>query len=143
MYTNTRLAGMFAAVLAVGSLVGVSGCGSDEPPARQDILDKAPEELHGSSTKAMLYEFRAIVRKRGTAGAKAELPILLENFEGYEETPVGDHLDTYTQIVEKLKSLETMLAGSASDEEVKAVIEEVGKLADTLPGEANENPTVE
>jgi hypothetical protein len=123
--------------------VAAAGCGSDQPPARQDILDAPEDELHGASTKGMLYEFRAKVRKHGVQAARQEVPILLENFAGFENAPVGDHLETYKQIDEKLKALETTLAGAPTDEQVKQAAEEIGTLADKLPGKAEENPEVE
>jgi len=92
--------------------------------------------------KALLYEFRAVVRRHGAAGARRDLPIVLENFEGYEEAPVGEHLDTYRQIVEKLEAMQSTIA-SASDDDVKAAVEEIGTLADSLPGEADPEPSVE
>ncbi|MGH7127323.1 MAG: hypothetical protein ACREIV_02050 [Planctomycetaceae bacterium] len=124
-------------------LLMLSGCGSDEYTARPDILQTPEAELHGASVKASLYEFRAKVRKHGAEGARQELPTLIESFEGYEDQPVGEHLETYTQIDAKLKELDSMLAGSPTKEQVVAVAEEIGTLADKLPGKADENPSVE
>ena len=124
-------------------LLLIAGCGSSESTARPDILQTPEDELHGAATKATLYEFRAKVRKHGVRGAQQELPDLLESFEGYEKRPVGEHLATYQQIVEKLKSLEASLAGSPSKEQVVQTAEEIGALADKLPGKAHENPVVE
>jgi hypothetical protein len=121
----------------------VFGCSSGQPSGRPD-LDAIPrEELHGASTKAILYEFRAKVRKRGVNAAKQELPQLLEGLENYEQQPVGQHKDTYKQIVEKIKALQTTLAGSPSKDAVVKAADEIGTLADKLPGKADPNPQVD
>jgi hypothetical protein len=119
------------------------GCSSSQPSGRPD-LDAIPrEELHGASTKSMLYEFRAKVRKRGAAAAKQELPQLVESLQDYEKQPVGQHKETYKQIFDKIKSLETALAASPSKDAVVKAADEIGTLADKLPGKANPNPSIE
>jgi len=132
--------GLRGAVLLL--TLSVFGCGSSQPSGRPD-LDAIPrEELHGASTKSMLYEFRAKVRKYGVNAAKQELPQLLEGLENYEQQPVGQHKDTYKQIFEKLKALQGTLASASKDAAIKAA-DEIGTLADKLPGKANPNPQVE
>ena len=127
------------ATFAVALCVAGCGRGSGRPD-----LDAIPaEELHGASTKGMLYEFRAKVRKYGVAAAKKELPAVLEAFADYEQQPIGSHKETYRQIAEKLKALETTLAGSPTKDAVVKAADEIGALADKLPGKANPNPQVE
>jgi hypothetical protein len=138
---ETLRVGGLAVSLAV--TLAFAGCGSDEPPARQDILDTPKEELYGASTKSVLYEFRAKVRKRGAAAAKLALPEVLENFEGYEQLPLGEHLKTYEELAGKLKALETTLSGSPTDEQVREDVDAIADLAAKLPGKAEENPEVE
>jgi hypothetical protein len=133
--TRLLIAILTAAALAIG-------CSSKQTSGRPDIDAIPKEELYGASTKALLYEFRAKVRKRGTAAAKQEVPMLLENLEGYEKAPVGQHLETYKQIVEKLKALQGTLATATKDSAVK-IADEIGTLADKLPGKADQNPIVE
>ena len=125
------------------SVLVTPGCGSGQRSGRPD-LDAIPEvELRGAATKASLYEFRAKVKKRGVAAAKQDLPDLLSTLEGYERLKLGEHKETYKQIVEKLKALESDLAGSPTKESVTKAVDEIGTLADKLPGTANANPTVE
>ncbi len=134
------------AVLRLTALViglALCGCGSGQQSGRPDLDAIPDEELHGSSTKGMLYEFRAKVRKRGVQAAKAEVPVLLESFADVEQQPVGGHLDTYRQIAAKLQELQTTLAGSPTKEAVVKAAEEIGTLADKLPGTADPNPQVE
>ena len=134
-----------ACVLLAALVIALSicGCGSGQPSGRPD-LDAIPDaELHGASTKGMLYEFRAKVRKRGVPAAKQELPMLLESFAGYQQQPVGKHLDTYRQIADKLKALQSTLAASPTKDAVVKAADEIGALADKLPGQANPNPQVE
>jgi hypothetical protein len=120
------------------------GCGSRRQASGRPDIDAIPEiELRGSADKAMLYEFRAKVRKRGVAAAKADLPDLLSSFENYEKLKLGEHKETYKQIHEKLKALEGLLAGSPTKEAVTKAVDEIGTLADKLPGKANESPSVE
>jgi hypothetical protein len=130
-------------VFALLIATALPGCGSDDPPARPEIVNAPAEELHGAAQKAILYEFRAKVRKHGLPGARQELPNMLETFESYDAAPVGNHGDTYKQIYEKLQALETTLAGSPTDQQVKQAAEVIGTLADKLPGKAEENPQVE
>jgi hypothetical protein len=131
-----------ALLAALAVVAGISGC-SGQRSGRPDLDAIPDEELHGASTKALLYEFRAKVRKYGATAAKKELPTLLESFQDYEKQPVGKHLDTYRQIVEKLKALETALAASPTKDAVVKAADEIGALADKLPGKANPNPQVE
>jgi len=120
------------------------GCGSRGQTSGRPDIDAIPElERRGAATKADIYHFRAVVRKRGVAGAKQELPDLLSSLEGYERLKLGEHKETYKQIVEKLKALQGELAGSPSKEAVVKSADEIGTLADKLPGQANPNPTVE
>lgn len=118
-----------------------SGCSNDV--ARPDIAAQPKEDLFGAAIKSQLYEFRAKVRKRGAAAAKQELPGLLENLQGFEKQPLGTHKETYQQIMDKLKSLQTTVAGAAKNDAVIAAANEIGTLADKLPGKANDNPVVE
>ena len=133
---------LFAFLLLVVPLA--PGCGSRGQPSGRPDIDAIPEiERRGAATKADIYEFRAKVRKRGVAAAKQDLPDLLASLEGYERLKLGEHKETYKQIVEKLKALQGQLAGSPSKEAVVKAVDEIGALADKLPGKANENPTVE
>ena len=100
-------------------------------------------ERRGAATKADIYVFRANVRRRGISAAKQELPDLLSSVEGYEKLKLGEHKETYKQIVEKLKALEGLLAGSPSKDAVVKAVDEIGTIAAKLPGTANENPVVE
>lgn len=130
-----------AATLLVAALLGCSG--GSAPSGRPEI-DAVPDAaLYGASAKAVLYEFRAKVRKHGVAGAKQSLPELLENFEGFTALPADEYSATYKQIMEKLRELENSLAGSPNREAVVQAAEDIGKLADSLPGQASENPVVE
>lgn len=85
--------------------------------------------------------FRAKLCKRGVTAAKQDLPILLEDVINYEKQPVGSHAATYKEIVDKLKAMEASLDSASKDSVVKAA-NEIGALADRLPGKANENPQV-
>jgi len=121
----------------------LAGCSSGQKSGRPDI-DAIPEvELRGAADKRDLYEFRAKVKKRGVPAAKQDLPDLLAGLENYEKFKLGEHKETYKQIVDKLKAMQADLAGSPSKESVSKVADEIGALADKLPGKAPANPTVE
>jgi hypothetical protein len=124
-------------------LLPLAGCGSGAPSGREDIAKIPPEEHYGSSVKNLLYEFRAKVRKRGVPAAKKEIPIVLENIQGYEQQPLGQNLETMKKIEQLLKDTEKKLSGSITKEEVVDVANTVADLASKLPGKANENPRVE
>jgi hypothetical protein len=131
-------ASFLAALVALGAM----GCGSGQTSGRPDI-DAIPDDVHfGTASKSLLYEFRAKVRKRGVAAAQQDLPQVLEAFEGYELRKLGEHTATYKEIVDKLKALQGSLASANRDAVVKAA-DEIGALADKLPGTANPNPEVE
>ena len=127
--------------LAVAALV-VSGCSSRQPSGRPDI-DAIPEaELRGAAIKASVYELQAKVRKRGVAAVKQDLPDLIEILTAYERLKLGEHQDTYKQINEKLKALQASAASATKDSAIKAA-DEIGALADKLPGKAEKKPVVE
>jgi hypothetical protein len=131
------------AVVTLGVLVAACGCGGADTSARPDIAAIPDEEHFGKDIKGQLYVFRAKVRKRGAEAAKQDLPDLLEGVATYEQRRITKDKDVYKEIVEKLKALQTKLAGSASKEEVVKAADEVGALADKLPGKADANPSVE
>jgi hypothetical protein len=136
----------FSFLWVVGALVvtGVCGCGSRGQSSGRPDLDAIPElQRRAEGDKATLYEFRAKVRKRGVAAAKQEVPDLVATFEAYQKLKLGEHQETYKQILEKLKELQGMLAGSPTKEAVTKAADEVGALAAKLPGTVNENPQVE
>jgi len=119
------------------------GCSGSQPTSgRPEVESVSGEEHFGSASKALLYEFRAKVRKRGVAAAKQDLPQVLESFDGYEQRKLGDQAGTYKEIVEKLKALQGTLGSANRDAVIKAA-DEIGALADKLPGKANPNPEVE
>lgn len=127
----------------IALLTSAAGCGgSKQSSGRPEVENVSDEEHFGAASKAALYEFRAKVRKRGVAAAKQELPQLLESFDGYEKRKLGASASVYKEIVEKLKAVEGTLASANRDAVVKAA-DEVGTLADKLPGKANPNPEVE
>jgi len=64
------------------------------------------------------------------AAAKQDLPDLLAGLEHYEKFKLGQHKETYKQIVEKLKALQADLAGSPTKESVTKAADEIGALAD-------------
>ena len=139
---NDRFASWFAAAV-LGFAVMALACGSGGSSGRPD-LDAIPEvERRAEATKAEIYQFRARVRKGGVNAAKQDLPDLIASLENYEKLKLGEHKETYKQIFEKLKALEGTLGGSANKDAVVKAVDEIGTLADKLPGKANANPTVE
>ena len=129
--------------LAVTGSQLLPGCGTAENSARPEIDAVSAEEHFGTSSKRLLYEFRAKVRKNGVNAAKQDLPDLLEEISTYEQRRLPKDKDTYKEIVEKLKALQSKLGGSPSKDEVVKAAEEIGTLADKLPGKADANPVVE
>jgi hypothetical protein len=122
--------------------MAAGGCGSDSASARPDIDAVSDAEHFSKAIKVTLYEFRAKVRKHGAAAAQKELPALLESLEGYEKRELGEHAATIKEIVDKLKALEGSVASANRDAAIKAA-DELGALADKLPGDANPDPQVE
>jgi hypothetical protein len=130
--------------LLLGALsVAAGGCSGSQPSSgRPEVESVSDEEHFGAASKALLYEFRAKVRKRGAQAARQELPQLLEAFEGYEQRKLTDSAATCKEIVDKLKALQGTV-GSASREAAVKAADELGALADKLPGKANPNPVVD
>jgi len=129
--------------LLVAAIVAATiGCGASNSSGRSEVEGVADDVHFGSASKATLYEFRAKVKKRGAAAAKAELPQVLESFEGYEKRSLGEHTATYKEIYDKLKAMESSLGSANRDAAIKAA-EEIGALADKLPGTADADPEVE
>ena len=130
-------------LLAAAMVIAAGGCGgSKSSSGRPEVEGVSDEEHFGSASKALLYEFRAKVRKRGVNAAKQELPQVLESFDGYERRKLGESAGTYKEIVEKLTALQGTLGSANRDALIKAA-DEIGTLADKLPGKANPNPEVE
>ena len=130
-------------LLSAAMVIGGGGCGGSQPSSgRPEVESVSDEEHFGSASKALLYEFRAKARKRGVDAAKQDLPQVLESFDGYEQRKLGEHAATYKEIVEKLKALQGTLGSANRDAVIKAA-DEIGVLADKLPGKANPNPEVE
>jgi hypothetical protein len=139
---NRRFAAWYAATFLLLAASG-PGCGSGQSSGRPD-LDAIPEiERRGEAVKADLYAFRAKVKKRGVNAAKQDLPDLIPSFENYEKLKLGEHKETYKQILEKLKALEATLAGSPSKDAVVKAVDEIVAIAEKLPGKADPNPVVE
>jgi hypothetical protein len=134
-----RGGGLLAA--AVLSAV-LTGCDSDSADARPDIAAVSDADHFAKALKVSLYEFRAKVRKHGVTAAQQEVPALLEGLEGYEKRELGAHAATVKEIADKLKALEGSLGSANRDAAVKAA-DEIGALADKLPGTADPNPEVE
>ena len=127
----------------VATVFLIAGCtGTQQSSGRPEVEDVSAAEHFGAASKALLYEFRAKVKKRGAEAAKQELPQLLESFEGYEQRELGGDAATYKEIVDKLKAMEAPAASGDRNAVVKAT-EEIGTLADMLPGTADPNPEVE
>jgi hypothetical protein len=123
--------------------IAAVGCGGSSSSSGRPEVDSVSDEEHfGAASKALLYEFRAKVRKRGVEAAKQEVPQLLEAFEGHEKRNLGDSAAAYQEIVEKLTALQGTLGSANRDAVIKAA-DEIGALADKLPGKANANPEVE
>jgi hypothetical protein len=129
-------------IVAVALLIAAGCTGGQQSSGRPEVENVSAAEHFGAASKALLYEFRAKVRKRGAEAAKAELPQMLESFEGLEKRELGTDLATYQEILAKLKAMEGP-AASGDRNAVVAAAEEIGTLADKLPGEANPNPEVE
>jgi len=133
----------FSRILTAALLISAAGCGGGQPSSgRPEVENVSAAEHFGAASKALLYEFRAKVRKRGAEAAKVALPEVLESFDGLEKRDLGNDLASYREIVEKLKAMEAPAASGNRDAVVKAA-EEIGTLADKLPGTANPNPEVE
>jgi len=130
-------------LLSVAMVISGGGCSGSQPSSgRPEVESVSDEEHFGKASKALLYEFRAKVRKRGVDAAKKELPLVLESFDGYEKRRLGASAATYKEIVEKLTALQGTLGSASRDAVIKAA-DEIGALADKLPGKANPNPEVE
>jgi hypothetical protein len=130
-------------VIAGTLLAVLAGCsGAQQSSGRPEVENVPASEHFGAASKSLLYEFRAKVRKRGAEAAKAELPQVLEGFENLEARDLGNDLATYKEIVDKLKAMEGPAASGDRNAVVKAA-EEIGTLADKLPGTADPNPEVE
>jgi hypothetical protein len=137
---SIRIASLLLLAILLSTLP--AGCGSGGQKSGRPDIDAMPkEDLIGAGIKAPLYEVRARAKKRGPAAVKQELTDLIEILEATEKRKdVGQPFkDTCKQIVEKLKSLQ----GAANKEAGNKTADEIGALADKLPGKADQNPTVD
>lgn len=123
--------------ICVALCLGMCGCGSDDTTSSSASSD---DELQVLFAKETLYEFRAVVRAEGVAGARDFFPVMRQDFS---QEPPAAYQETFQQVTTKLDELETALAGSPTVAELTAVADELATLADSLPGEADPNPDLD
>ena len=120
----------FLASLALALLV-LAGCGGS---SKQRTV--SPEVEYAEDTKAAVLELQSMA-KRNMRDAKEEIAVLAENFESYEQEPLGENKATYDAIVTGIGELKDMMSGSASKQQILEKVDELAVLANELPGGAD------
>ena len=103
-----------------------SGCGSDAPTFKA--------EDHALAIKTEAMEFVAAAKQGPQVGA-GSLEGFLEAIEAYESGPVGQHGDTYAQMLEAAQSLQKLYQGSGAAAEIQQQVDKIASLAGQLPGD--------
>lgn len=99
----------------------LAGCGSDRvaPPSDSEIADQ---------TKASVTQFIEKARDSKPEQAKADLALLLESLEARS----GEQGAEYAELLESAKTLMTKYESSASNDEIKAQLDELNAKAAAL-----------
>ena len=122
-----RLVGTcFVPVLLLG--VGLSGCNA--PPGGDESGDPAAYALDIKTqvTQALTQA------KAKPASALDSITVLIENLEGYQDEPIGEHGETYASLLAGCRQLKEMIEQRAGPQ-IVAKIDEVLATADKLPGQ--------
>ncbi len=112
---------------AASSALLLAGCSRN--PTNLATKDPA---YYAQKVKGRVYELVQAVRANPKA-AGPQGSLLLEELEGYQTQPVGDHEATYAQLLEKCRELVEAAKRNAS---VTQQLNEIKALADKLPGTA-------
>jgi hypothetical protein len=102
----------------------LSGCGSDAPQYKA--------EDHALTIKTEALNFAATARQGQGQGS---IEGFLETVRAYEAGPVGEHGETYAQLVQATEALKGLYESSGSRAQIQEQIEKIASLAGQLPGE--------
>ena len=123
-----------ATCLVPALLVGVGLSGCNPPPGGDESGDPAAYAL---DIKTQVTEELSRA-KANPAAAADSVAVLIENLEGYQDQPVGQHGETYAALLAGCKELKEMCDQSAGAAEIGAKIDEVLALAGKLPGQVTD-----
>ena len=115
----------FCCLLTALAVSWLSGCGSDAPEYRA--------EDHALTIKTEALNFAATARQ---GQGQRSIEGFLETVRAYEAGPVGEHGETYAQLVQATEALKGLYEGPGSRAQIQEQIEKIASLAEQLPGEA-------
>ena len=131
MKRPTILLRILATCLVPALLVGVGLLGCNPPPGGDESGDPAAYAL---DIKTQVT--RQLTRAKANPATLADsATVLIENLEGYEGQPVGEHKETYAALLAGCKELKEMCDQSAGAAKIGAKIDEILALAGKLPGQ--------
>jgi hypothetical protein len=116
--------------------VALVGCSSQDESIERDVRDPA---IYGGYVKSRIVSYLERARKNPTGGEK-QTAFLVEMLQNYKSAPIGDHEDTYQDLLANCEQLRDMYGSSASRSKVNQKIDEIIVLAKQLPGELEINP---
>ena len=114
-------------VLLLG--VGLSGCNA--PPGGDESGDPAAyaQDIKTQVTQALTQA------KTKPASALDNITVLIENLEGYQDEPIGEHGEIYASLLAGCRQLKEMIEQRAERPQIVAKIDEVLATAGKLPGQ--------
>jgi hypothetical protein len=116
--------------LATGCGSG-TGTGSGGSPGVQAL---EPEVNYAQMIRVEVAEIgNSMQQEEGVAAGEGQVEMLLENMEGYEEKPVGEHKAVYDQIYQGAKDLKAMYERKAPANEIQEKAQELATVAEQLP----------
>jgi hypothetical protein len=116
----------------VSALLLLAGCGGGGTRERTE----SPEVEFAKDTKAAVTELQAAV-KGDMRLAQREIEALVENYENYENEPLGESKAAYDAIVAGMRELKDLISQSASKRQIQAKADELANLAAKLPEAAS------
>jgi hypothetical protein len=131
MKRPTILLRILATCLVPALLVGVGLLGCNPPPGGDESGDPAAYAL---DIKTQVTEELSRA-KANPAAAADSVAVLIENLEGYQDRPVGEHGETYAALLGGCQELKEMCDQSAGAAKIGVKIDEILALAGKLPGQ--------
>jgi hypothetical protein len=123
------LLGMLAGTALVMLLLGC-----ESGPTDEELGVSSPEGAVAESVKADVEDLQSMLEAEGVRALASEMESFMENLEGYESDPgAAQSADTFAKLKQAAQELQTLASGSATEEAVKAKIDEMLSLADSLP----------
>lgn len=110
------------------------GCtGSKPAPTDAEMGVSSPQAALAQSLKTDIDDLKTTLDDEGVESLSSGMGTFMENLGGYEsDAAAANASDVFAKIKAAAEELQTMAAGSASKDDLKAKIDEMSTLADGI-----------